>query len=145
RTDVMSKYFLASHQRYSSAVLRLMRESPWLGFSAENQFWFDRRWADMRPLAEGGWFVFAVVNPMLGPVTSPPDFLAYGNRTWVVNEGEDCGKHCRWMDPAWARALRDQCREAGIPYFFRQMAGEGPIPYDLRICREFPRWPRARA
>jgi protein gp37 len=138
RTAVKAKYLLADG-RWSPRMLRLMQESLWLGFSAENQYWFDRRWADMRALAERDWFVFAVVNPMLGPVRPPDDFLAYGERTWVVNEGEDCGKHCRWMDPAWARALRDQCLEAGIPYFFRQMAGEGPIPRDLLICRDFPR------
>jgi protein gp37 len=46
------------------------------------------------------------------------------------------------MNPDWARAVKKQCREAGIPFFFKQMAGKRPIPYDLRI-REFPRWPRS--
>lgn len=90
-------------------------------------------------LAERGWFVFVACNPMLGPVVLPDDFLAYGPDTWVVNEGEDKGPRWRWMDPAWARALRDQCAAANIPYFFRQMAGEKPIPADLRNLHAFPR------
>jgi protein gp37 len=136
RADVMTRYFLAERP---PRLLKIMQENLWLGFSAEQQHWFDKRWAHMRLLAERGWFVFVAVNPMLGPVILPPDFLAYGDRTWVVNEGEDRGKHWRWMDPDWARALRDQCKEANIPYFFRQMAGEGPIPPDLQNLHEFPK------
>jgi protein gp37 len=42
------------------------------------------------------------------------------------------------MDPAWARAIRDQCVAAGIPFFMKQMApSEKPIPPDLQI-RQFP-------
>jgi protein gp37 len=45
------------------------------------------------------------------------------------------------MDEAWARALRDACREAGAPFFMKQMSGAmkplPPIPADLLI-REFP-------
>src|SRR6516165_10025252 len=59
-----------------------------LGFSAENQAWFDRRWADVRPLADAGWFVYVALSPLLGPVTLPREFLALGKRTWVVVYGE---------------------------------------------------------
>jgi protein gp37 len=41
------------------------------------------------------------------------------------------------MHPNWARAVRDQCRKAGIPFFMKQMAKGAPIPPDLQI-REFP-------
>jgi len=31
------------------------------------------------------------------------------------------------MDPDWARALRDQCVAAGVPYFYKQGPGDhGP-------------------
>lgn len=38
---------------------------------------------------------------------------------WVVVGGES-GPNARPMHPFWAMALRDQCRDAGVPYFFKQ-------------------------
>ena len=38
---------------------------------------------------------------------------------WVVVGGES-GPKARPMHPEWARSLRDQCVEAGVPYFFKQ-------------------------
>src|SRR5262249_46532459 len=104
---------------------------------AENQEWFNRRWADMRPLADAGWFVFVSIAPMLGPVKLPSDFLALGARTWVIISGEQGPRaRCRDLDPDWARAVRDQCREVGIKFFMKQMPRRG-IPPDLHI-RDFP-------
>ena len=38
---------------------------------------------------------------------------------WIVVGGES-GKGARPMHPAWARSLRDQCADAGVPFFFKQ-------------------------
>ena len=38
---------------------------------------------------------------------------------WVIVGGES-GQHARPMHPDWARSLRDQCREAGVPFLFKQ-------------------------
>ena len=38
---------------------------------------------------------------------------------WVIVGGES-GDHGRAMDPQWARALRDQCAAAGVPFLFKQ-------------------------
>jgi protein gp37 len=132
RADVMAKYFLApdSDRRAS------WRAKFWLGFSAERQQEFDERWAPMRPLAERGWTVFVSGGPLLGPITLPADFLSYGDRVWIIVSGEQ-GKDARPMNPDWARALRDQCASAGVPFFCLQMGGQEPIPYDLRV-RKFP-------
>lgn len=52
---------------------------------------------------------------------------------WVIVGGES-GPNARPMHPDWARSLRDQCVEAGVPFFFKQhgeyvsismVAGEG--------------------
>jgi protein gp37 len=114
-----------------------------LGFSAENQEWFDARWAHVRPLADAGWFTFVALSPLLEPVTLPPEFLARGRRTWVVVYGE-CNvwqrDRCRLMHADWVRALRTQCRTAGIPFFLRGMQTGVPIPPDLHI-RQFPLLP----
>ena len=59
------------------------------------------------------------VEPMLGPIVLPPEFLALGSRAWVVCGGES-GPGARPMHPDWARSLRDQCVEAGAAYHFKQ-------------------------
>jgi protein gp37 len=134
RTERIADYFTALDPRTVSR----WQPKLWLGFSAEDQEWFERRWADMRRLADLGWFIFVSIAPMIGQVILPDDVLALRKRTWVIVAGEQ-GKHvdCRDMDPDWARAIRDQCAEAGIPFFMKQMAKGAPIPPDLRI-RKFP-------
>ncbi len=41
---------------------------------------------------------------------------------WVIVGGES-GPGARPMDPAWASDLRDQCRRARVPFFFKQWGG----------------------
>ena len=38
---------------------------------------------------------------------------------WIIAGGES-GTKARPMHPDWARLLRDQCRAAGVPFFFKQ-------------------------
>jgi len=38
---------------------------------------------------------------------------------WVICGGES-GPHARPMHPDWARSLRDQCADAGVPFLFKQ-------------------------
>lgn len=38
---------------------------------------------------------------------------------WVIVGGES-GHKARVMHPDWARTLRDQCNQAGVPFFFKQ-------------------------
>ena len=47
---------------------------------------------------------------------------------WVICGGES-GPGARPMHPTWARGLRDQCAESGVPFFFKQW-GEW-LPIDL--------------
>ena len=59
---------------------------------------------------------------------------------WVIAGGES-GPGYRPMDPAWPRALRDQCVKAGVPFFFKQWGGkasEGEASLDGREWREMP-------
>lgn len=48
---------------------------------------------------------------------------------WVIAGGES-GPNARPMHPDWARTLRDQCADAGVPFFFKQWGEHGPS--DLR-------------
>lgn len=45
---------------------------------------------------------------------------------WVVVGGES-GPGARSMQPGWALSLRDQCAQAGVPFFFKQW-GESVAP-----------------
>lgn len=42
--------------------------------------------------------------------------------SWVIVGGES-GPGARPMHPDWARTIRDQCKEAKVPFFFKQWGG----------------------
>jgi protein gp37 len=86
----------------------------WAGVSVESQDNVDRIEhlvqvpADVR---------FLSVEPLLGPVKIKVTLLRKIH--WVIVGGES-GPRARPMNPAWARAIRDQCLAAGVPFFFKQ-------------------------
>ena len=55
---------------------------------------------------------------------------------WVIQGGES-GHHRRPFDTDWGRLLRDDCKNKGVPFFFKQIDKKLEIPQDLLI-REFP-------
>lgn len=115
-------------------------ENVWLGTTTENQEEVHRRIPHLIDVPAPVHFLSA--EPPLEKITIR-DFLyaspAYPFKSpidWVICGGES-GAGARWMDPDWARSLRDQCQEAGVPFFMKQMSRREPIPEDLRI-RQFP-------
>jgi protein gp37 len=133
--DKMAEYFSSLPE----VSQQHCRKKLWLGFSAENPAQFDLRWPPMRELARQGYVIFVSIAPMIGPLKLPADFLALGDRCWAICSGEQgTRKDVRYMSPVWARAVRDQCKDAGVPFFLKQMSGKRPIPQDLRIW-QFPR------
>lgn len=54
---------------------------------------------------------------------------------WIIC-GCETGPDARPMDLRWARDLRDQCKAAGVPFFFKSAGPGKEIPEDL-IIREF--------
>ena len=123
RADVMVRYFreIIVQGRLIGDLFQMTGPMPhvWLGFSAERQHEFDERWNSMRHLAAQGWTIMVSIEPMLGPIILPSDFLALGARACVIVGGES-GPKARPMHPAWARSIRDQCAPAGVPFFFKQ-------------------------
>lgn len=49
---------------------------------------------------------------------------------WAIVGGES-GRNARPMNPDWARSLRDQCRAADVPFFFKQWGEWAPNPGPL--------------
>lgn len=97
----------------------------WLGVSVENQRHAFR--ASM--LATVPAVVrFISAEPLLGPVRLP-----LGGIHWVIAGGESGGE-ARPMELDWARTIRDQCLEANVPFFLKQLGGaRNPRAHDLAV------------
>lgn len=61
---------------------------------------------------------FLSVEPLLEDL-GPIDLRGIG---WVIVGGES-GPGARPMAPEWVRSVRDQCQQAGVPFFFKQWGG----------------------
>jgi len=61
---------------------------------------------------------FLSLEPLLGPV----ERLDLAGIDWVSVGGES-GPRARPIAAAWVRDIRDQCRRAGVPFFFKQWGG----------------------
>ena len=65
---------------------------------------------------------FVSAEPLRGPVDLSP-YLPHVH--WVIAGGESGPGYCP-VDPAWLRAVRNQCVAAGVPFFFKQWGGKTP-------------------
>lgn len=86
-------------------------ENVWMGTSVENQRWTSRIEALRQIPAQ---VRFLSCEPLLGPLA-----LDLEGIHWVIVGGES-GPRARRMRPEWAHAVRLQCHEAGVPFFFKQ-------------------------
>lgn len=105
----------------------------WLGVSVERDDCARRADALRAVPATIRW---VCAEPLLGPLPS----LNLDGIHWVVCGGES-GPGWRPMDPDWARQLRDKCRAAGVPFYFKQGNGlrPGTDPrLDGEALREMP-------
>ena len=87
----------------------------WLGTSVESSDVLDRVfWLRQIPAR----IRFLSCEPLLGPIPELP----LDGIHWVIVGGES-GPRARPMNPEWARQIRDQCLERGVPFFFKQWGG----------------------
>ncbi len=110
--------------------------NAWAGTTVESQEWADRRipWLLKVPAQ----IRFLSCEPLLGAIdlsgylTRPQwgEVNEHGTRPyqivprndliqWLIAGGES-GPNARPSHPDWFRSLRDQCREAGVPFLFKQ-------------------------
>ena len=104
-------------------LVRLAANLPWpanvwIGVSVENT---DVLWRvdQLRQVPAAVSFVSA--EPLLGPL----DGIDLTGLQWFIAGGES-GPWARPMDLDWARALRDACVSAEVPFFFKQIGGRTP-------------------
>jgi protein gp37 len=104
-------------------------DNVWLGATAENQKWLDKRMRELR--SQKAKILFLSCEPLLGALDLSPWIAAAGAGDvrmvdWIIAGGES-GHHARPMSPEWARSLRDQCVAAGIKFHFKQYGNWKPV------------------
>jgi protein gp37 len=118
---------------------RLIPSHIWIGASVESQQ-VAYRVGHLRAVPAEVRFLSC--EPLLGPVS-----LQLADIHWIIVGGES-GIGYRSMNAEWARALRDQCVDAGVPFFFKQWGGRTPKAkgrvLDGRTWDEVPRVDAAR-
>ena len=83
----------------------------WMGVSIENNQYLERAESLKNTAAH---IKFLSCEPLLGPIDLTLDGI-----DWVIAGGES-GPKARPMQAAWVRSIRDQCRKAQVPFFFKQ-------------------------
>jgi protein gp37 len=111
----------------------------WMGVSVESQKYVGRI-DDLRRTS--AHVRFLSLEPLLGPL---PDLDLRGIH-WAIVGGES-GPKARPMKVEWATEIRDKCRRAAVPFFFKQWGGTnkkraGRV-LEGRTWDEMPPQPRA--
>jgi protein gp37 len=88
----------------------------WWGVSVENRKHGFPRIADLQSVPAA--VKFLSIEPLLEDLGTVP----LTGISWVIVGGES-GPGARPMDEEWVLSIRQQCVEAGIPFFFKQWGG----------------------
>lgn len=88
------------------------RDNIWMGVTVENA---DYLYRIDHLRATGAAIKFLSIEPLLGPLPK----IDLTGINWVITGGES-GPGARHMKKEWVIDIRDQCIDAGIPFFFKQ-------------------------
>lgn len=104
----------------------------WMGVSVERDDYLYRIDDLRRTRAH---LKFVSFEPLLGPLPS----LNLEGIDWVIVGGES-GLQVRFIDLAWVQSIHEQCREQGVPFFFKQWGHKkhNPNPSDPTIDKGHP-------
>lgn len=121
---------------FESSVSSWLEGSPpsnlWIGTTVEDQERADQRIPHLLDIPAKVRFLSC--EPLLGPVDfrlikrlmASFNSSPYGWHNWLcrrlhwVIAGGESGQGARPSHPDWFRSLRDQCRDTGVPFFFKQ-------------------------
>lgn len=115
-------------------------ENLWWGVSVENRKYGLPRidWLRNTPAR----IRFLSIEPLLEDLGQ----INLRGVDWVIVGGES-GAGARPMKAGWVRSIRDQCREAGVAFFFKQWGGvrksENGRTLDGSIYDDFPHVPKS--
>lgn len=119
-----------------------VRSNHYFGFTAENQEWYDKRIkefrGDMTDWANG-WLS---AEPLLGHIDLGLRYIAPEDMPfqWVV-VGCESGPNRRPCNIEWVESIVEQCRNARIPVFVKQLDTGGKCETDIN---KFPEHLRIR-
>lgn len=148
RPEHTSVYFRSGFAKGRHGTIPL--PNVWIGTSVEDQSTANERIPTLLETPAAVRFISA--EPLLGPVeldnliiadlpTGEWSFNCLDNEgldieddeafkgatiDWVICGGES-GHKARPMHPDWARSLRDQCKAASVPFFFKQWGAWLPL------------------
>jgi protein gp37 len=97
-----------------------------IGTTAENQEQADWRITILCEIPSAKRFIS--IEPMLGSIdlhmcvwcqADPSQCHEHNKIDWVICGGES-GAKARPLNPDWVKSIRDQCKAAGVPFFFKQ-------------------------
>ena len=121
--DVMNKAYWHRFQILTKRSERLFELDPlltwtdniWMGVSVENQNYTYRidhlRYTNAK-------VKFISIEPLIGPI----QHLDLSNINWIIVGGES-GPGARPMKEEWVVTIRDECKRAKVPFFFKQWGG----------------------
>jgi protein gp37 len=138
RVEKMARYIqrLANHctplEEYARSIGRTFQFQgmpllPWplpnvgLMTTVENQKYADERISVLLGIP-AAWHGVSY-EPSLGPIVFTEEQLK--KLSWCVCGGES-GPHARPMNPQWARDTRDQCKAAGVSFWFKSWGEWSP-------------------
>lgn len=131
-------YLLLTKRPENTMVRYRYRPNVWLGVTIENQINL-KRLEYFSP--ESAPVKFLSLEPLIGSINFETDDLH--DIDWVI-VGAESGPDRRPCKIEWVRAIVEQCKEAGVPVFVKQLHIDGKVssdtnewPEDLRI-QEFP-------
>jgi protein gp37 len=100
----------------------------WLGTTVEDQERANERLPHLLACSSNKRFLSC--EPLLGAVDLSPWLEARSRKLhpidWVIAGGES-GPGARPMLPTWAYSLRDQCKNGGVPFHFKQWGHWTPL------------------
>lgn len=109
----------------------------WMGVSVESSSYVSRIDHLRRTHAA---IRFLSIEPLLGPLQC----LDLRGIDWVIVGGES-GPGARPMQADWVASIRDQCRRADVPFFFKQWGGFNKKRAGRQLeGRTWDQWPDKR-
>jgi protein gp37 len=120
---VMNEAHWHQYQILTKRAERLLELSPllpwaphiWMGVSVESEEYLGRVDCLRATVAR---VKFLSIEPLLGPLPT----LDLRGIDWVIVGGES-GPGARPMAAEWVTGIRDRCKQAEVPFFFKQWGG----------------------
>jgi protein gp37 len=109
----------------------------WLGTTAGLRARFDERVPILRAIPAAVRFLSC--EPLLGDLGR----VDLSGIDWLIVGGES-GPRFRPMAEDWVRSIRDQCRESGVSFFYKQASGYRPEKLPMLDGRRWTQFPAPR-